>query len=174
MLPRDPEFSSRLDFADTLALQSLPLSADPLHAAFPPDAAVQHFLCCPAGQLLLARRADAIRDQADLIHFNAQAVLLDLDPAVQRDPRFVEVFSGIHKMPGMDPIVMLYAGHQFGHYVPQLGDGCADYGPLECNFEQRKVTRRTEYSEVFRHPDILSSLFPRMRDRCPKNNYLIE
>jgi hypothetical protein len=66
MLPRDPEFSSRLDFADTLALQSLPLSADPLHEAFPPDAAVQQFLCCPAGQLLLARRADAIRDQADI------------------------------------------------------------------------------------------------------------
>ena len=129
MLPRDPEFSSRLDFADTLALQSLLLSADPLHEAFPPDAAVQQFLCCPVRQLLLARRADAIRDQADLIHFNAQAVLLDLDPAVQRDPRFVEIFSDIHKMPGMDPILMLHAGHQFGHYVPQLGDGRADYGP---------------------------------------------
>ncbi|WP_372523925.1 YdiU family protein [Sulfuricaulis sp.] len=61
-----------------------------------------------------------------LIHFNAKAAaLLDLDPAVQHDPRFVEVFSGNHKLPGMDPIAMLYAGHQFGHYVPQLGDGRA-------------------------------------------------
>ncbi len=61
-----------------------------------------------------------------LIHFNTQvAALLDLDPAVQHDPRFVEVFSGKQCLPGMDPIAMLYAGHQFGHYVPQLGDGRA-------------------------------------------------
>ena len=61
-----------------------------------------------------------------LMHFNAQAAaLLDLDPSVQHDPRFVEVFSGKHRLPGMDPIAMLYAGHQFGHYVPQLGDGRA-------------------------------------------------
>jgi len=28
-------------------------------------------------------------------------------------------------LPGSDPIAMLYSGHQFGHYVPQLGDGRA-------------------------------------------------
>ncbi len=61
-----------------------------------------------------------------LIHFNTQAAaLLDLDPGVQHDPRFVEAFSGRRRLPGMDPIAMLYAGHQFGHYVPQLGDGRA-------------------------------------------------
>lgn len=61
-----------------------------------------------------------------LIHFNAAAAaLLDLDPAVTADPRFVQIFSGAHLLPGMDPIAMLYAGHQFGHYVPQLGDGRA-------------------------------------------------
>jgi len=61
-----------------------------------------------------------------LIHFNAQAAaLLDLDPTVQHDPRFVEAFSSRCQLPGMDPIAMLYAGHQFGHYVPQLGDGRA-------------------------------------------------
>src|SRR5262249_56055726 len=26
---------------------------------------------------------------------------------------------------GADPIAMAYAGHQFGHFVPQLGDGRA-------------------------------------------------
>ena len=61
-----------------------------------------------------------------LIHFNAEAAaLLDLDPAVQHDPRFLEVFSGRQLVPGMDPIAMLYSGHQFGQYVPQLGDGRA-------------------------------------------------
>ncbi len=61
-----------------------------------------------------------------LIHFNTQAAaLLDLDPSAQQDPRFVATFSGGRRLPGMDPVAMLYAGHQFGHYVPQLGDGRA-------------------------------------------------
>jgi len=63
---------------------------------------------------------------ARLIHFNTQAAqLLDLDPAVQYDPRFAAAFSGKHPLPGADPLAMLYSGHQFGHYVPQLGDGRA-------------------------------------------------
>ena len=68
----------------------------------------------------------AFATEPRLIHFNADAAaLLDLDPAVQHDARFVEAFSGQRTLPGMDPIAMLYAGHQFGHYVPQLGDGRA-------------------------------------------------
>ncbi len=64
--------------------------------------------------------------QAKLIHFNARAAaLLPLDADVQNDSQFVEVFSGKRLLPGMDPIAMLYAGHQFGHYVSQLGDGRA-------------------------------------------------
>jgi len=63
---------------------------------------------------------------ARLIHFNTRAAaLLDLDPGVQHDPRCAAAFSGKHALPGADPLAMLYAGHQFGHYVPQLGDGRA-------------------------------------------------
>ncbi len=36
-----------------------------------------------------------------------------------------QVFSGNHIMPGSEPIAVAYAGHQFGHFVPQLGDGRA-------------------------------------------------
>lgn len=61
-----------------------------------------------------------------LIHFNERAAeLLGLDPAVQHDPRFAEAFSGKLPLRGADPVAMLYAGHQFGHWVPQLGDGRA-------------------------------------------------
>jgi len=68
----------------------------------------------------------AFETEPRLIHFNTQAAaLLDLDPSVQYDPRFVAAFSGGRRLHGMDPIAMLYAGHQFGHYVPQLGDGRA-------------------------------------------------
>jgi len=63
---------------------------------------------------------------AELIHFNSMAaVLLDFDPAVATDPQFPAVFSGAQPLPNGDPPEMLYAGHQFGHHVPQLIDGRA-------------------------------------------------
>lgn len=36
-----------------------------------------------------------------------------------------EVFSGNRVPTGADPLAQLYAGHQFGHWNPQLGDGRA-------------------------------------------------
>jgi uncharacterized protein YdiU (UPF0061 family) len=63
---------------------------------------------------------------ARLIHFNADAAdLLDLDHAVQHAAEFADVFTGRQRLRGDAPLAMLYAGHQFGHYVPQLGDGRA-------------------------------------------------
>jgi uncharacterized protein YdiU (UPF0061 family) len=35
------------------------------------------------------------------------------------------VFAGNKLLPGSEPIALAYAGHQFGHFVPQLGDGRA-------------------------------------------------
>jgi protein adenylyltransferase len=63
---------------------------------------------------------------ARLVHFNpAAAALLELDPAVRADPEFPRIFSGSHPWTGTDPVAMRYSGHQFGHYVRQLGDGRA-------------------------------------------------
>ncbi len=63
---------------------------------------------------------------ARLVHFNASAAaLLDLDPASLPAHALAEIFSGKQSIAGTDPLAMLYAGHQFGHYVPQLGDGRA-------------------------------------------------
>jgi uncharacterized protein YdiU (UPF0061 family) len=61
-----------------------------------------------------------------LVSFNkAAAELLDLDPREAERAEFVEYFSGGRALPGAEPLAMLYAGHQFGSYVPQLGDGRA-------------------------------------------------
>ncbi|MES2490511.1 MAG: YdiU family protein [Pseudomonadota bacterium] len=61
-----------------------------------------------------------------LLHFNTDAAaLIDLDPAQAQRPEFAEIFSGSRPLPGADPLAMLYAGHQFGSWVPQLGDGRA-------------------------------------------------
>jgi uncharacterized protein YdiU (UPF0061 family) len=61
-----------------------------------------------------------------LVAFNPDAAgLIDLDPAVASTPEFVHAFAGNWRIPGSEPIAMKYAGHQFGTYVPQLGDGRA-------------------------------------------------
>jgi uncharacterized protein YdiU (UPF0061 family) len=61
-----------------------------------------------------------------LIHANASAAaLLDLDPAVFEDPRFVEVVAGHRPLEGFSPLAMVYSGHQFGVWAGQLGDGRA-------------------------------------------------
>ncbi len=46
------------------------------------------------------------------------------DPIAQ-DPGFLDWISGARQLPGSQPLAMVYAGHQFGVYVPQLGDGRA-------------------------------------------------
>jgi uncharacterized protein YdiU (UPF0061 family) len=51
--------------------------------------------------------------------------LLDLDPSEMARPEMIETLAGNRLLPGMDALAALYAGHQFGHYVPQLGDGRA-------------------------------------------------
>ena len=61
-----------------------------------------------------------------LISFNQQAAeLIELHPdEVMRDD-FVDIISGKKQLPGYEPLAMCYSGHQFGHYVPRLGDGRA-------------------------------------------------
>jgi uncharacterized protein YdiU (UPF0061 family) len=61
-----------------------------------------------------------------LVHFNrAAARLIDLDPAVLSDPRFVQVLAGHLPLAGFAPLAMVYSGHQFGVWAGQLGDGRA-------------------------------------------------
>src|SRR5450432_1538839 len=70
--------------------------------------------------------AEKVGDAPRLIHANpAAAALLDLDPAVFGDPRFVEVLSGHRPLDSFSPLAMVYSGHQFGVWAGQLGDGRA-------------------------------------------------
>ncbi len=72
------------------------------------------------------RLAPTPLEQSHLIAFNPQAAdLLDLPSKQAQRPEFVRYFAGHQPLPGSAPLAMLYAGHQFGHFVPQLGDGRA-------------------------------------------------
>lgn len=50
---------------------------------------------------------------------------LDLDPDYLQSPEGAAVLTGSAAPEGSSPIAQIYAGHQFGGFVPQLGDGRA-------------------------------------------------
>ena len=61
-----------------------------------------------------------------LLAWNGQlADDLGLRGLAEDDARRAQVFSGNVIPDGAEPISLAYAGHQFGHFVPQLGDGRA-------------------------------------------------
>jgi protein adenylyltransferase len=59
-----------------------------------------------------------------LVAFNADLARL-LGISTGDTAEMAEVFAGNHVPDGANPIAQNYAGHQFGHYNPQLGDGRA-------------------------------------------------
>ena len=73
-----------------------------------------------------ARVSAAPFPAAKLIRLNRElASLLGLDPDWLQSPDGLEVLSGRRVANGSEPIALAYAGHQFGTFVPQLGDGRA-------------------------------------------------
>ncbi|RKH14271.1 YdiU family protein [Corallococcus sp. CA053C] len=73
-----------------------------------------------------ARVAPAPFPDAHVVSVNPAALrLLGLDADAATHPEFAQVFGGARLLPGMEPLAMVYAGHQFGGYVPRLGDGRA-------------------------------------------------
>ena len=75
---------------------------------------------------LFARVTPAHAPEPRLLYLNrALAEELGLDPERLASPEGVQVLAGSRVASGSEPIAMAYAGHQFGNWVPQLGDGRA-------------------------------------------------
>jgi uncharacterized protein YdiU (UPF0061 family) len=55
----------------------------------------------------------------------ALAEVLGVDPDRLASPSGMQMLAGNTVPDGAEPIALAYAGHQFGHFVPQLGDGRA-------------------------------------------------
>ena len=73
-----------------------------------------------------ARRAPTPVAAPRLIHLNrALAANLGIDPDWLAGPDGVAMLAGNSVPEGAAPIATAYAGHQFGNFVPQLGDGRA-------------------------------------------------
>lgn len=60
-----------------------------------------------------------------LVWNEALAGELGILPAALNDGSLADVFAGAALPPGANPIALAYAGHQFGHFSPKLGDGRA-------------------------------------------------
>ncbi len=83
-----------------------------------------------------------------LIHANEDvAQMLDIDQDELHTKTFVHFVNGDYHPEGSDTFAMCYAGHQFGHYVPRLGDGRAiNIGTLNGWHLQLKGAGQTKYS----------------------------
>ncbi len=72
------------------------------------------------------RRTPTGIGEPHLIAFNPDAAaLIGLDADQAQRALFVDVAAGNALLPGMEPLAAIYAGHQFGTFVAQLGDGRA-------------------------------------------------
>jgi len=115
-----------------------------------------------------ARVTPAVVPAPRLIKLNrALAAELQLDPDRLDGTEGALIFSGQKLPDGAEPIAMAYAGHQFGQFVPQLGDGRAILlGELIDRHGQRrdiqlKGSGRTPYS---RSGDGRAALGPVLRE----------
>ncbi|MCP8939833.1 YdiU family protein [Alsobacter sp. SYSU M60028] len=78
----------------------------------------------PAG--FFARVEPTPTQSPRLVQLNrALAIELGLDPDALDTPEGAEILAGKRIPEVAEPLAMAYAGHQFGHFVPQLGDGRA-------------------------------------------------
>lgn len=82
-------------------------------------------------------------------------------------PLGLATFSGNATPPGADPVALAYAGHQFGHFSPRLGDGRALLlgEVIDCNGQRRDIafkgSGRTPFS---RSGDGKCALGPALRE----------
>ena len=117
-----------------------------------------------------ARLAPTPAPKPHLIAFNDSLALeLGVDARGLEPDALAAVFAGNVVPPGAEPIAMAYAGHQFGNFVPRLGDGRAILlgEVLDRNGARRDVqlkgAGRTPFS---RRGDGRAALGPVLREYC--------
>ncbi|HEX3347005.1 MAG TPA: YdiU family protein, partial [Acetobacteraceae bacterium] len=104
----------------------------------------------------------------ELVRLNRSlAEQMGLDPDAISGPEGAVIFAGNLVPGGAEPIALAYAGHQFGHYSPRLGDGRAILlgevvGPDHRRYDiQLKGSGRTPFS---RGGDGRAALGPVLRE----------
>ena len=90
-----------------------------------------------------------------LVGFSQSAgELIGISSTQAQQPDFIDAIAGNRRIAGTDPLAAVYSGHQFGVYVPRLGDGRAlllgeAIGPTGERWElQLKGAGKTPYSRM--------------------------
>jgi serine/tyrosine/threonine adenylyltransferase len=91
----------------------------------PPAVTLDDRFARDLAEMALPWRAEDAPDPQLLVLDEALAAELGLDPAWLRTPEGLGLLLGTHVPDGARPVAQAYAGHQFGGYVPRLGDGRA-------------------------------------------------
>ena len=100
------------NLADTISPAAAPIAFDNTYARLP--------------ETFYERVKPATAAAPKLLGVNdALARQLRIDPEFLKSPAGLGILSGNDIAPGSEPIAQAYAGHQFGNFVPQLGDGRA-------------------------------------------------
>jgi len=120
------------------------------------------------GDAFFARAQPAPVDVPTIIQFNTDlARELGITTDGVDDEELAGIFSGNVLPAGAEPLAMAYAGHQFGHFVPQLGDGRALWlGELRAsNGERFDIQLKGSGPTVFsRRGDGRAALGPVLRE----------
>jgi uncharacterized protein YdiU (UPF0061 family) len=103
---------SRTNLASSASLEATPIPFDNTYSQLP--------------EVFYERVVPAKASSPKLVRVNEPlARQLRIDPEFLKSPAGLAVLSGNEIAPGSEPIAQAYAGHQFGSFVPQLGDGRA-------------------------------------------------
>ncbi|MCV7302103.1 YdiU family protein [Mycobacterium barrassiae] len=119
-------------FAGSLTLQTRPVSFRSLGAVSvapatgsAPGIALDDRFARELPELAVRWQAEPAPQPRLLVLNEALAAELDLEPEWLRGPDGVRFLIGNLVPPGALPVAQAYSGHQFGGYVPRLGDGRA-------------------------------------------------
>ena len=91
----------------------------------PPTITVHDRFARELGEMALPWRAEESPDPRLLVLNEPLAAELGLDPGWLRSPEGLRLLVGNLLPSGATPVAQAYAGHQFGGFVPRLGDGRA-------------------------------------------------
>jgi len=117
--------SASVEAAAALIGHGVPRSLDGVSVAPAPAVTFDDRFARELAELAVPWPAEQAPDPRLLVLNDRLATDLGLDPATLRNPEGVRLLVGNLVPTGATPVAQAYAGHQFGGFVPRLGDGRA-------------------------------------------------
>lgn len=94
---------------------------------FPIDPITENYVRKVPGCVFSAVKPTPLKTELQLVAASEDVLvgILDMDPSVKNDPKFLNFVAGNELLENSDPLSHRYGGYQFGYWADQLGDGRA-------------------------------------------------